>query len=182
MWQQVPFTDIKINEFGTVCYEDFKGKTRCDNGYNNKSGYRLIKIGRNKFYYIHRLVARVFVKNPCPTYFTVVHHKDQNRENNCASNLEWTTVQMNNAQRKRMKLTKKTRRGFRVQFIFDGVLYNRYKIWDTKEKAIQSANNIKAELINAKRMFFIDCEENGTCPNKQQCVTCGHTCYHSKVQ
>ena len=179
MWQRIPFTDMKINEFGTVCYTDFQGKERCDNGYNNKLGYRMIKVGPKKFYYIHRLVARVFVHNPAPDYFTVVHHKDQNRENNCASNLEWTTIQMNNAQRKKMRLTKKCKKGYRVQFVFDNKIHNKYKLYPTKEEAIEAAIIIKDELINAKRKYFIECQKTGKNPHEQRCPTCGITNHHS---
>ena len=181
MWRKIPFTDVFVNEFGMCAYTDYKGDFRRDNGYTNKAGYRVIKLGHKKFFYIHRLVARAFVQNPCPNYFTVVHHKDKNRENNAASNLEWTTVQMNNAQRKRMKLTKKCRKGFRVQFIFDKKVINRFKLFPTKEDAIVAANLIKSKLIDEKRQHFINCEKNGENPYPKLCPTCGNPCTNTQL-
>ena len=42
---------------------------------------------------LHRLVASVFIPNP--NGYTEVNHKDGNKLNNCASNLEWCTRSMN---------------------------------------------------------------------------------------
>ena len=36
---------------------------------------------------IHKLVAEAFIPNP--NHYTIVHHKDHNKLNNCVSNLEW---------------------------------------------------------------------------------------------
>lgn len=43
--------------------------------------------------YIHRLVAKYFIENP--NNYKVVNHKDCNRANNNADNLEWCTTQYN---------------------------------------------------------------------------------------
>ena len=45
--------------------------------------------GKTYHKYIHRLVAQYFVPNPRNAQ--IVHHKDGNRHNNAASNLEWVT-------------------------------------------------------------------------------------------
>lgn len=57
-----------------------------------ESGYYKIKLvdgSNSKDYYIHRLVASYFVKNPNPDKYDVVNHKDMNKTNNNADNLEW---------------------------------------------------------------------------------------------
>lgn len=63
----------------------------------DKWGYlrcNLSKEGKVYTRYIHQLVAQAFIPNPedKPT----VNHKDENKENNHWTNLEWMTVKENN--------------------------------------------------------------------------------------
>lgn len=51
--------------------------------------YGLQVNGKRKPYKAHRLVAEYFVFNPYPDKYNEVNHKDGNRENNNADNLEW---------------------------------------------------------------------------------------------
>ena len=63
-----------------------------------KSGYYRIglrKNGAKKFFAIHRLVATAFVPNP--DNLPEVNHKDENKLNNRADNLEWCTTQYNSS-------------------------------------------------------------------------------------
>ena len=66
-------------------------------GNYNKDGYRKViliaKNGKRKTETVHRLVAIAFVDNP--NGYPVVNHIDSDRQNNNASNLEWTTVKGN---------------------------------------------------------------------------------------
>lgn len=58
----------------------------------SKSGYQRVDLFKNKVrtqYSVHRLVALVFVPNP--TQKPIVNHKDENKMNNNALNLEWVT-------------------------------------------------------------------------------------------
>lgn len=60
-------------------------------------GYQLVVLSKQgKFRYptIHRLVATAFV--PKPFNKPTVNHKDGNKENNMADNLEWCTSSENN--------------------------------------------------------------------------------------
>lgn len=59
---------------------------------NGGLGYGQIKV-RKKGYMLHRLVAENFVPNP--DHKPVVNHKDLDRTNNAASNLEWVTYSEN---------------------------------------------------------------------------------------
>lgn len=53
----------------------------------------LTKNGKTRTVLIHRLVAAAFVPNPL--WLPVVHHKDENRLNPRADNLEWVTTETN---------------------------------------------------------------------------------------
>lgn len=82
----------EINEDGVL--RNVKSK-KVINGYTEKNGYQRVKI-ENKCLggivrtSIHRLVAEAFVPNPDPEKFTEVNHLDTDKQNNSASNLEWT--------------------------------------------------------------------------------------------
>lgn len=52
------------------------------------NGYKKINI-RRKGYYVHRLIAETFVANPFNS--PQVNHKDGDKLNNRAENLEWVT-------------------------------------------------------------------------------------------
>ena len=54
-------------------------------------GYREVYLRRStgyKIFKVHRLVALAFVEGDCSL---TVNHKDLNKQNNCAENLEWAT-------------------------------------------------------------------------------------------
>lgn len=63
----------------------------------NKKGYLVVTLSKESQVYparINRLVAEAFIPNP--QKHPVVNHKDRNRSNNNADNLEWCTVEYNN--------------------------------------------------------------------------------------
>jgi len=60
--------------------------------FNKKRGYDYIRVATGN-YIVHRLVAKAFVPNPDNKPH--VNHKDGNKRNNCASNLEWVTPKEN---------------------------------------------------------------------------------------
>lgn len=60
--------------------------------YMNNKGYLcvdLYKDHKRKHYLVHRLIALTFIDNP--KGFKEVNHKDEDKTNNAASNLEWCT-------------------------------------------------------------------------------------------
>ena len=59
-------------------------------GYHRVS---LCKEGKGKNYLIHRLVAEAYIPNP--DNLPQVNHKDENKQNNCVSNLEWCDAKYN---------------------------------------------------------------------------------------
>ena len=70
-----------------------------------QDGYIRVQLSTNgvrKNYPVHRLVATAFVENEeCKPY---VNHKDGNKLNNCAENLEWVTAKENDAHARRTNL------------------------------------------------------------------------------
>ena len=67
------------------------------NPFINRGGYKCIKLSKNQKYYpfkVHRLVALAFIPNP--NNYEFVNHKDENKQNNIVSNLEWCTKKYNN--------------------------------------------------------------------------------------
>lgn len=59
-------------------------------------GYRYVSLCNNGFskkYRVHRLVAEAFIPNP--DNLPMINHKDENKQNNNAKNLEWCTQKEN---------------------------------------------------------------------------------------
>lgn len=66
------------------------------------NGYKKVILWKNgvgKNYRVNRLVAAAFIPNP--DNLPIVNHKDWNRLNNCADNLEWCTVKYNSNYRRK---------------------------------------------------------------------------------
>ena len=62
----------------------------------NHKGYKMVSLSKNgkgKFCTIHRLVAKAFIPNP--QNLPQVNHKDEDKMNNHADNLEWCTNKYN---------------------------------------------------------------------------------------
>ena len=62
-----------------------------------EGNYQLVMLckgdGKDKTYYIHRLVAMAWLPNP--DNLPQVNHKDERKDNNCLDNLEWCTAHYN---------------------------------------------------------------------------------------
>lgn len=85
-----------------------------------------LKYGINKNALVHRMVAEAFVPNPFN--LRCVNHIDENKENNCAENLEWCTYQYNCRYGKgALKRNSKV-----IQYDMAG---NALKIWDSMKEA-----------------------------------------------
>lgn len=104
-WKDIPNYEglYQVSNFGRV--KSFRRSTKfhCQNEYILKPniashGYAQVtlynKTVRHKFL-VHRLVADAFIPNP--NNLPQVNHKDENRLNNSADNLEWCTAEYNNA-------------------------------------------------------------------------------------
>lgn len=99
IWKDIDGTNgmYQISNYGEV-----KSFTKFKNGdllkpSNFSNGYLFVHIKRNgqrRSNLVHRLVAEAFIPNP--ERFPQVNHKDENKKNNRADNLEWCDNRYNN--------------------------------------------------------------------------------------
>lgn len=101
LWLQSPsLPNLEVSNQGRVrVYHSSKPANigRILNQRNDKDGYLMITVDtptvKKTTRRVHRLVAEAFIPNPNKN--EVVHHKDNVKDNNDASNLEWTTISFN---------------------------------------------------------------------------------------
>lgn len=109
--------------------------------YLNRSGYMYIclsKDGVHKTLRVHRLVALAFVNNHNGMQY--INHKDENKANNKASNLEWCDQEYNinyGTRNERASRTERDKLGRCVgQYSNDGVLICKYPSVKDAEEAV----------------------------------------------
>lgn len=94
----IEYKNYYISKTGMIC-SVYRSTAKVIKPYVGTDGYLQVKIpdnyGADVHVKIHKCVAKTFVKNPNPNEFNVVHHKDENKLNNNADNLEWTTLKQN---------------------------------------------------------------------------------------
>ena len=93
-WREIPGYEGKyyVSSFGNVkvIYKWIKVNEKILSPMLNKDGYYQVNLSLRKkvrHHRIHRLVAEAFVENP--NCYPMVNHKDENKLNNRADNLEW---------------------------------------------------------------------------------------------
>jgi hypothetical protein len=97
VWKPIEKTKglIEVSNEGRV-RSLLRGSPRVLKTQTDKKGYHRVRISveREKVTYkIHREVAKAFLPNP--DGLPQVNHKDGNKDNNCADNLEWVTNREN---------------------------------------------------------------------------------------
>ena len=107
IWKTIPeYPNYEVSNFGNI-----RSKIRfvarngnvarlpgCDLKKRLITGYERVTLyngsrNEHKQFFVHRLVADLFVPNPCQ--YPCVNHKDECRTNNHADNLEWCTHKYN---------------------------------------------------------------------------------------
>lgn len=142
MWKAIEqYPHYLINEAGEIFSLYYKKILRSCVSSTGYARVTLVENGKNHFVAVHRLVANAFVDNP--NNLPCVNHKDENKLNNKASNLEWCTYQYNNTYHQRhMKAGAQLRKAV-LQFDSDGKLK---AIYDSA-KAAGDATGIRKEWI-----------------------------------
>ena len=83
-------TDYQVSNMGRVKSLKF-GKELILKPKKRSDGYLQVQLyneGIKKYMLVHRLVCEAFVQNDS-LFNNEINHIDENKENNCASNLEW---------------------------------------------------------------------------------------------
>ena len=110
----------QVSNFGRVKSIRF-GKERILKPFTNKDGYLLVTLSKNgthKKFQVHRLVALHFLPNP--DNLPEVNHKDENKLNNNAENLEWCNRKFNINYGTRNKRIGKSNSKKVLQYTLDG--------------------------------------------------------------
>lgn len=86
------YSNYKINKEGIIINQSGKRMRYTINDYYYVS--LISDCGKNKSFYVHRLIALTFILNP--NNKPMVNHIDENKLNNSIENLEWATCKENN--------------------------------------------------------------------------------------
>lgn len=139
------YPDYKIGNDGSVLSS--KRKKGYINVFPNPEGYMfayLYKDNKKHVVAVHRLVAKYFVPNP--NKYDCVNHKDENKTNNNATNLEWCSHSYNRKygtceNRRTLALSKK----FAIdQYDLQG---NFIKRWHNAREAVRALGKTNSSSI-----------------------------------
>jgi len=112
IFKTVEFRDrvFTVGNFGTLLStKDLPRKLHL-----NGNGYMCYTA--DKLYLLHRIVATAFCDNPDPVTKKFVNHKDGNKLNNHATNLEWVTKSENELHSVRVLGNKRNIEGLRANW------------------------------------------------------------------
>lgn len=93
-----------------------------------RGGYYSVVLSKNgilKIFKVHRLVAQAFIPNP--NNYKEVNHKDENKLNNVASNLEWCNRTYNNTYGTRIEKCSKKLSKPVLQYTLEGEFVKEWK-------------------------------------------------------
>ena len=119
----------------------------------DKDDYKKVhlhKKGKSRTYQVHRLVAEAFLENP--NNLPCVNHKDENKQNNNVSNLEFCSYEYNNNYGTKLERGAKTKKANK----------NRAKkILVVEEKRIFNTLSKVAEYLDCSSNYVWTCIRKG---------------------
>ena len=176
IWKDIYFVDngieydyrglYQVSNFGRIKSLNYRrsGKEKIMKLKKHKNGYMEICLYKNKYktLKVHRLVAFMFVENNDIVNKKEVNHKDENKENNYAYNLEWCTPKYNsNYGNRNKKMSKKKKELYswenntRCKKVIQYDLNNNIiKIWNYAKEVSETLNinyTMLIHTLNGKR-------------------------------
>jgi hypothetical protein len=133
-----------ISNRGRVRYLNSRGQWKTTIGSPQNGRYLQVKLGNRKFC-VHLLVARQWLVKKCRA-FTVVHHKDADRQNNTVENIEWTTQLLNCSLRTNSSMCVQKNGRFVSKFIFGGEIQKSIASYDTAVEAREEALKMRQRM------------------------------------
>jgi len=136
-WRKIKgFEDYEISNLGRVKSLKY-GKEKIMKPAKDKDRYLYVHLYQNKktkCYRVHRLVAQAFLLNP--NNYPDINHKDEDKTNNCVSNIEYCSKSYNNSYGTRTERASKAKSIPVVQTDMENNYINVY----------QSARQVQREL------------------------------------
>lgn len=146
-----------------LIYEDGKLFSKKANrflkGKIDNVGYQVYRLaiknpitGKNgKMMYAHRLVAEYFLENP--KNLPYVHHKDENKLNNCKDNLEWISAKDNSNEH--LNKNPNCRKGIKARYLLNNLPNEEWLV--VAENPLYSVSNYGRVINNrTNRLLKID--------------------------
>lgn len=116
---------------------------------SNKGYLRIIlyKNDKKKHFSIHRLVAKAFIPNP--ENLDTINHKDENKFNNAADNLEWMSLKSNINYGTGITKRSNSKKKKVNQFSKDGIFI---KTWDSGTEAEKELDLSKGQVCSCCKL------------------------------
>ena len=147
IWKPITLNGCRldVSNYGNVRFSDSKKPKAI---HLNIYGYPTINIQKKshvKGYRVHRLVALLFVENPCPDKYDCVNHKDEDTTNNHADNLEWCDRAYNNNYGGHNARVAKTKSKAIIQYDLNG---NKICEWESATVAAKELDYAQTAINN----------------------------------